>query len=204
MQLTRAIRRAVQLRGSSPATICGSRRNNWIQFENRVARLAGALRGLGLQPGARVAILALNSDRYIECIYGTWWAGCISVPLNVRSALPELVQALRDSGSEVLFVDDAVLQLAEQLGTSVLTFQQQAPDLQHIISLGDRPAPADLFSYEELLARASPAEDSLREGDDVAGIYYTGGTTGEPKGGDPDARQHGDQRHHIAAAPGGR
>lgn len=182
MQLTRAIRRAVQLRPQSPATICGARRQNWIEFENRVARFAGVLLQLGLRTESRVAILALNSDRYIETIYGTWWAGCISVPLNVRSAPPELVQMLRDSGAEVLLVDDAVLQLAEQMGVSLSAFQQLAPELKHIISMGDAPLPDDILSYEELLAQAAPVDDALRDCDDVAGIYYTGGTTGEPKG----------------------
>ncbi len=182
MQLTRAIRRAVQLRGASPATIFGARRHNWIEFENHVARFAVRLARFGLRTNSRVAILALNSDRYIECIYGTWWAGCISVPLNVRRAPPELVQMLRDSGAEVLLVDDPVLQLAEQMGVSLALFKQLAPELNHIISMGDAPPPADVLSYEELLAQAAPVDDVLRDGDDVAGIYYTGGTTGEPKG----------------------
>jgi acyl-CoA synthetase (AMP-forming)/AMP-acid ligase II len=182
MQLTRAIRRAVQLRGASPATICGTRRRSWSEFADRVARFAAALLRLGLRTDSRVAILALNSDRYIECIYATWWAGCISVPLNVRSAPPELVQMLRDSGAEVLLVDDPVLQLAGQMGVSLSTFKQLAPELKHIISMGDAPPPGDILSYEELLAETAPIDDAMRDGDDVAGIYYTGGTTGEPKG----------------------
>ena len=95
---------------------------------------------------------------------------------------PELVQMLQDSGAEVLLVDDPVLQLARQMGVSLSLFKQLAPDLKHIISMGDAPPPPDVLSYEQLLAEAEPIDDALRDGDDVAGIYYTGGTTGEPKG----------------------
>ena len=124
MQLTRALRRAVQLRGSSPATVCDARRRNWAELGERIARFAGALHRLGLRQNARVAVLALNSDRYIESIYATWWAGCITVPLSPRSAPPELVRMLRDSEAEVLMVDDAVLQLGEQLGVPIPAFRQ--------------------------------------------------------------------------------
>ena len=56
------------------------------------------------------------------------------------------------------------------------------PCLKHTISIGDRPPPSDVLSYEELLCDAPPVDDALRGGDDVAGIYYTGGATGDPKG----------------------
>ena len=79
-------------------------------------------------------------------------------------------------------VDDAVLQLGEQLGVPIPAFRQGAPCLKHTISIGDRPPPSDVLSYEELLCDAAPVDDALRGGDDVAGIYYTGGATGDPKG----------------------
>ena len=61
---------------------------------NRVARLAGALHGLGLKVEDRVAMLSLNSDRYAEFYYGTFWAGGNVVPMNIRWSVPEHIQVL--------------------------------------------------------------------------------------------------------------
>jgi len=69
MFITQTLRRAVQTNAKGTATICGERNQTWAQLQERVARLAGALQELGVGRGDRVAILALNSDRFVEYIY---------------------------------------------------------------------------------------------------------------------------------------
>ena len=64
MYLTQAIKRAAQVRGDALATCDGERMRTWRECAGRIARLAGALRGLGVAGGERAAILALNGDRY--------------------------------------------------------------------------------------------------------------------------------------------
>ncbi|MDP6817604.1 MAG: AMP-binding protein, partial [Alphaproteobacteria bacterium] len=66
MYLTQSIKTNAQTNRHGIATICGERRQSWGSFAERVARLAGALRDLGVGAGDRVAILALNCDRYLE------------------------------------------------------------------------------------------------------------------------------------------
>ena len=61
-----------------------------------------------MQPGDRVAILALNSDRYFELLYAIPWLGAAMVPVNTRLATPEIRYVLEDSGARVLFVDGAM------------------------------------------------------------------------------------------------
>ena len=75
MQTTQVLRRALQVDADAEATVMGSRRRNYRQLYDRVSRLAGALRALGIDKGDRVAILALNSDRYMEYFFAVWWAG---------------------------------------------------------------------------------------------------------------------------------
>ena len=58
---------------------------------------------MGLAAGARVAVLAHNSDDYLELLYAIAWAGGVSVPLNTRWAVPENVGAIEDSGAAILF-----------------------------------------------------------------------------------------------------
>src|SRR5262249_55194581 len=164
----------MQMNGRGTATIFGQRRRTWQEFGERVARLAGALRGMGLSDEGRVAILALNSDRYLECYYAVPWAGGIVVPLNVRLAPPELIYTLNDSGAEILVVD-AVFK------AMLPAFSGKLDTVRRIIFADDAPTPEGAQNYEQLLSAAEPIPDAMR-GDDVAGIFYTGGTTGQAKG----------------------
>ncbi|MEX1035206.1 MAG: AMP-binding protein, partial [Sneathiella sp.] len=70
MQLTSAIRRAAQANPRAMATIYKDRQQSWSEFVLRTAKLAGALQKAGMKPGDRVAMLALNSDRYLEYVFG--------------------------------------------------------------------------------------------------------------------------------------
>ena len=107
MYIAHALKRAVQINRSGIATIDGTRQRTWAEFAERVAKLAGVFQGLDLSAGGRVAILALNSDRYLEYFYAVPWGRGIVVLLNIRLAPPELVYMLNDSGAEILIVDDA-------------------------------------------------------------------------------------------------
>jgi long-chain acyl-CoA synthetase len=175
MYLTQGLKRAAQVNRNGIATVDSGRRQTWQVFERRVAKLAGALQSLELGLGGRVAILSFNSDRYLEYFFAVPWAGGIIVPLNVRLAPPELVYMLNDSGSEILVVDDAHAVLLPDLAASTSTIRQ-------IIYAGAGDAPAGILDHEAILEAAQPAPDAGRGGDDVAGIFYTGGTTGLSKG----------------------
>jgi acyl-CoA synthetase (AMP-forming)/AMP-acid ligase II len=93
----------------------------------------------------------------------------------VRWSVAEIAYSLNDSGSSILIVDDNFLPLIAQLRTDT-------PVLREVIHCGDGAAPSGAHSYEGLIAAASPVPDAVRRGDDLAGIFYTGGTTGFPKG----------------------
>lgn len=175
MQISAVLRRAQQVSPNSIATIHLDRQQTWTQFLNRVQKLAGAFQALGVQPGDRIALLSLNSDRYIEYFYATVWAGAAMMPMNIRWAPPECAYALNDAGAEILIVDDA-------FAKAVPAIQAEVPGLKTIIFAGDGETPEGMLNYEDILAAAEPVEDAGRGDDDLAGIFYTGGTTGFPKG----------------------
>ncbi len=175
MYLTQALKRAVQQRGNELATWCAGRERTWIECQERITRLAGALHGLGVKEGDRVAILAMNSDRYFEYFYGVPWAGAVFVPINTRLAPAEIAFWLNDSGSEVLLIDDRFLE-------TLAALDGQLENVREVVYIGDDETPDGLLDYERLLAEASPADDAERGYNDVAGIFYTGGTTGRSKG----------------------
>src|SRR5689334_10542373 len=74
----------------------------------RVARLAGALRGFGLNLGDRVAIVARNSPDYVEVLYAIWHAGLAAVPANAKLHGAELGYILDQSGARVCFVSEGL------------------------------------------------------------------------------------------------
>lgn len=173
--LTQSIHRNAQIRGNEIATICGNREHTWSELKDRVARLAGAFQQLGVQARDRVAILALNSDRYFEYYFAVPWANACVVPLNIRWAVPENAYAIQDSQSEFILVDDAFAKMIPAL-------QAQGVVFKSVIFCGDGPTPAGMLNYEELIQNHEPIEDSRPSNDDLSGIYYTGGTTGFSKG----------------------
>ncbi|MGQ0630989.1 MAG: acyl-CoA synthetase [Sporichthyaceae bacterium] len=175
MYLTQPLHRSVQQQPEAVATICGERARTFAQQHDRVARLAAGLRGLGVRSGDRVGFLGLNSDRYVEYYLAVPWADAVAVPVNSRWAPAEIAFSLRDSGTATLLVDDAFTALIPEL-------RELAPGLRTVVHAGDAPTPDGMTSYEDLATASDPIEDCRRGGDALAGIFYTGGTTGFPKG----------------------
>jgi long-chain acyl-CoA synthetase len=154
---------ARRVAGDRTAVVCGTTTMTYAETWDRCRRLMSALRGLGLQPGDRVAVVGPNCHRYLELYQSVPGAGMVLVPLNQRHSPAELRYAVDDSGARVLF---------SGLPDAAATF---APGVEHVIDLGE--------GYERLLRDAPPAGASadLPEST-LAGIFYTGGTTGAAKG----------------------
>jgi long-chain acyl-CoA synthetase len=124
-------------------------------------------------PGDRVAIWALNSDRYVELYYALPWVGAVAVPINTRLAPAEVRMILEDAECETLVVDEMGLPgLEPALGGGL------SPRL---VYFGEGEPPEGMIGYEAL-AKAAPIDDVGRGGEDLYGIFYTGGTTGRSKG----------------------
>ena len=175
MKISSTIRRNMQVNGDGPATIFQDRRHSWRQFGERIARQAAGLMNLGLRSGDRVAVLSLNNDRYMESYFGVPWGGYVLVPINTRLAPPEIVFWLNDSGATVLMVDETFVAMLPKI-------QDQLETVKHVIFLGDGAPPRGMLPFEGLLdgVSAMPAVESKSE--DLAMLYYTGGTTGRSKG----------------------
>ncbi len=174
-QITQLLRRAMQTAPARTATQHLDRTRVWSEFGERVARLAGALGGLGLQGGDRVGVLALNSDRYLEALFAMPWGGFVVAPINTRLAPREVEFWLGDCDCAGLLVDETFAEMAASL-------RPRLPRLKRLIFMGEGATPEGMLDYETLLAEAHPAADAGRGGDDLAALFYTGGTTGRSKG----------------------
>jgi acyl-CoA synthetase (AMP-forming)/AMP-acid ligase II len=174
MYLTQSLHRNVQCDPTGIATVFGDRRRTWAESAERVARLGAGLKALGVGVGDRVAILSLNSDRYHEYLLATWWVGGVVNPINIRWSPAEIAYSLEDSGTGVLLVDDTFLPALQAIRAT-------APAVTTIVHCGDGATPDDAVAFESLLGHGT-VEDLRHGGDALAGIFYTGGTTGFPKG----------------------
>ncbi|MNZ41067.1 Long-chain-fatty-acid--CoA ligase [compost metagenome] len=128
-----------------------------------------------MKSGDRVAMLSLNSQRYIEYFLAVPWADAVINPVNTRWSVPEIVYSLDDSETTVLIVDDAFKGVAERIAS-------ESKITPILIYAGDGETPEGMHGYEALIAEHEPVEDVRRGGDSLLGIFYTGGTTGFPKG----------------------
>ena len=174
MRITQALKRNLQQIPNELATCDGERRHTWAELVERIARLAGGLKRLGLAPGDRVGIVALNSDRYLEVFFAVPWAGGVIVPVNYRWSAAEIAYSLNDSGTTLLFVDREFWSLVPGLRSLVES------ELK-IICIDTEPGDSDA-TQDGLIDSTDGIEEHPNSGDSVSGIFYTGGTTGRSKG----------------------
>jgi acyl-CoA synthetase (AMP-forming)/AMP-acid ligase II len=147
------------------------------QWNERSCRLANALLGLGLEKGARVAILAYNCVEWAEIYAATAKAGLIAVPINFRLVGPEVRFIVDNAEASALIVQDELASIVEEVRTDL------AIPAGNFIHFGERRCPAGYRDYEDFLAAGSASEPSQRVVPaDPWMLMYTSGTTGKPKG----------------------
>jgi len=157
--------------GQEALTI-GDKNISWNNFGQLVPRIAKGLNAIGCKPGDRVAVLAANTPEHLQIIYAISWAGCVLVPLNTRLSPAELAWIILDSESSVLISDKRNLKLANstisQINTEIITIQMEEGAFGQSTITEITPTISD------------PAWQASNN--DLAALYYTGGTTGQPKG----------------------
>lgn len=140
---------------------------------------------LGIRKGDRLAIAMRNLPEWIVTFWGAITAGAIVVPLNAWWTGGELAYGLRDSGSAVVVADD-------ERAARILPRLGELPDLRAVVTVREAPdtgaahlGRARTLAFDELLGAVredAVAPDVGLEPDDDATIFYTSGTTGQPKG----------------------
>jgi fatty-acyl-CoA synthase len=175
----RFLRYAEQQYPQRTAIVCQQERFTYAQFGERVGQLAGALRNAGVQAGDRVAFLSTNCHRLLEAYFGVLETGAVLLPLNFRLSAGELAFILQDSGAIVLFVQKQFTGLIEG-------FRNKIPSVKTIYALDGEPSAAWLApqNYDALLETAAPYRADVAGIDEnaLAEIFYTSGTSAEPKG----------------------
>jgi fatty-acyl-CoA synthase len=191
MILTETLAKALKLFPQKRAIVCGNKHWTYQEFCSRIHQLSRCLNGFGLKKDDKVAILHPNCHTFLEAYYAIPQIGAISVPINTRLSPREIAFILQDSESKVLI---AGVMFKNQLDP----IRKEIRGIKKILWTGEDPSnssppdphgrtrkghPIDL-NYEKALQQEEsgslPAPPT--NGEDIAQIYYTSGTTGRPKG----------------------
>ena len=168
------------------AVVYKDRRYTYAEFNDRVNRLSGALRGVGVRKGDRVAFLVPNIPPMLEAHYGPMRLGAVLVAINIRLSPREIAYILNHSGANVLVFDS-------DFAATVRAIKDQTPGVRTWVQVVDEAPIADDIpgpDYESFLASAPPGDHrtELDSELDTIAINYTSGTTGLPKGVEYHAR----------------
>jgi fatty-acyl-CoA synthase len=148
------------------AAVDGDRRFTYAEFNQRIHRLAAALRRHHIAPGDRVAVLAPNTIGALEAQFGVMLAGAVLVMLNTRLQTQELAWILHHCEARVLIADPQLLPLIEPVRDELRALEFATDDYEGLLAQGEYP-----------LSDPPPVDE-----DGFICINYTSGTTGFPKG----------------------
>jgi long-chain acyl-CoA synthetase len=135
MNITQGLRRALQINPQGTAIVENDRKLSWAELGERVGRFAAALCEHGVAKGDRVAVLMLNSSRYLELYLAISWAGAVIVPLNIRWSVAENRHALEDCGAHLLIIDDTFMEAGKTLASAISGLA--------LVYAGEREVPAE-------------------------------------------------------------
>jgi fatty-acyl-CoA synthase len=180
------VERSAEVFGDLPAVVHGARRYTWAQVRERSARLAAALRALGVGRGSAVSVMLPNTPEMVEAHYAVPALNAVLNTLNTRLDAPLLAWQLNHCEASVLITDrefaglmaPALKALREQHGREIMVIDV---DDSEYTGAGQR---VGTWEYEALLAAHEPLArlDGPADEWDAIAVSYTSGTTGDPKG----------------------
>ncbi|MDQ3356378.1 MAG: AMP-binding protein, partial [Actinomycetota bacterium] len=156
----------------------GLRRARYAEVAERVDRLCAGLRELGIEEGDRVATFSWNTQEHLEAYLAAPCMGAVLHTLNIRLFPEQLEYIVNHAEDQVILVDSSLVSALEELAPKFET-------VRHFVVIGDGDAGSlpSVVRYEELLAAQSPGFAYPRLDERAAaGLCYTSGTTGNPKG----------------------
>lgn len=174
----RILKRAVKLYPEKVAVVDGELRWTYREVEKRVYQVFHAEKAMGISGGGRVAMLDYNTYRYLEMYFGMALTGDVLLPLNIRLSAPEYTYILNNAEAEAVIFHADFKPMMAKIRPDLTTVRQ------FYIADGPADEPWITAAYEDVIAKApsDPVESALEDENAVLNLYYTSGTTGNPKG----------------------
>ncbi|HLS81070.1 MAG TPA: AMP-binding protein [Steroidobacter sp.] len=178
MNIAELYERAVRHGGDRIAIIHAGRSMTYAELGSQANRLVNALRSRGVRRGDRVAFLMANCAEYVVCEYALAKLGAVRVPLAVLLGGEDHIYMLNAARCKILIYHEKLLD-------RVVDMQPRLLSVEHYICAGGGSAslPNSHERLEQLMrGQLSATQPCELHPEDIAGIYFTGGTTGRPKG----------------------
>ncbi len=146
----------------------------WKEFDDNANRVANALIARGVKKGDVVAHLMMNSSKWLEAYFGILKTGAMAAPINFRFISRQIKYCVDIAEPKVMILDQDFTERVEEI-------RSEMPTIKHYIFVGEN-LPQGMEAYDNVLAKSSPLPPSIElTGEDEAGLYFTSGTTGDPK-----------------------
>ena len=178
MLLSSILENAVKDHPHRQAIACGNVSVDYSELHSGVRRFAGGLKEQGLGFPDRIAIIHRNCHHFLEIYFAAAQIGAVLVPINYRLSPKEISFILDNSDSKALIVDRDLIETAQPV-------LDQRPELDLVVTTGestDRELGGKSVTQEELMKGQEDLPELAIQDDEMAHIYYTSGTTGQPKG----------------------
>jgi acyl-CoA synthetase (AMP-forming)/AMP-acid ligase II len=146
----------------------------WKEFDDNANRFANALIARGIKKGDVVIHLMMNSIKWLEAYFGILKTGAMAAPLNFRFISRQIKYCVDIAEPKIMVLD-------QDFSDRVEPIRKEMPTIKKYIFLGDK-IPAGMEAFDDVMAKSSPAAPDIKlGGEDEAGLYFTSGTTGDPK-----------------------
>ena len=174
------LNRALEVFPSREALVYGERRFNYVQYHERVTRLASALVGIGIKPGEVVSTVLPNTPAQVEAHFGVPACSAVLNTVNMRLDVSTIAYILEHASSKAVIVDSQYLGVVEQ---AIDRLSGERPFVVEVADVGF-PASGKHVEYEDFLKQATLPFEWMLPSDEWESITlnYTSGTTGRPKG----------------------
>lgn len=154
----------------------GMHRYTYRDFATRVRKLAGALLEAGVKPGDRVATFAWNHYRHHELYYAVPCIGAVLHTLNIRLFADQVIYIANHAEDRFVFFDASLAPVLDPIASDMKT-------VERFVRMGEGESNTEAIDYEEMIGSSNPVEDWPKvDENQAAGMCYTSGTTGNPKG----------------------
>jgi long-chain acyl-CoA synthetase len=180
MTITEMLARNARLLPNAPAIIEITPSQNlrkvitWKEFDENASRVANALIARGIKKGDVVMHLMMNSTKWLEAYFGILKTGAMAAPLNFRFISRQIKYCIDIAEPKIMILDQNFTERVEEIRGSLST-------IKHYIFVGESMPPG-MEDYDKVLAASSTAAPQIElTGEDEAGLYFTSGTTGDPK-----------------------
>ena len=146
----------------------------WKEFDDRTNRVANALIKRGVNKGDVVVHLMMNSMKWLEAYFGILRTGAMAAPLNFRFISRQIKYCVDIAEPKVMILDENFTERVEEI-------RAELPTIKSYIFLGEN-TPEGMEVYDDVMEGSSTVPPDIQlTGEDEAGLYFTSGTTGDPK-----------------------